>query len=98
MNHDIGDTRALVTSGRCALVIDWGDIGPLSIDPATSQVKDLMGAVDHARLDGVLDWATGKLVDCTPELCPHAIDGINYAPFAAFGGWSGAINAAADPR
>ena len=26
MNQDIGDTRALVTSGRCALVIDWGDI------------------------------------------------------------------------
>jgi multiple sugar transport system substrate-binding protein len=34
----------------------------------------------------------GTLVDCTPEICPHAIDGINHAPFAAFGGWSGAIN------
>ena len=45
LNHDIGDTRALVTSGRCALVIDWGDIGPLSIDPTTSKVKDLVGAV-----------------------------------------------------
>ena len=46
----------------------------------------------------VLDWETGELVDCTPELCPHAIDGVNHAPFAAFGGWSGAINAPSDPK
>jgi multiple sugar transport system substrate-binding protein len=98
MNHDIGDTRALVTSGRCALVIDWGDIGPLSIDPETSQVNDLIGAVILPGSTRVLDWETGKLVDCTPELCPHAIDGVNHAPFAAFGGWSGAINAASDPK
>jgi multiple sugar transport system substrate-binding protein len=98
MNQDIGDTRALVTSGRCALVIDWGDIGPLSIDPATSKVKDLMGAVVLPGSTRVLDWETGELVDCTPELCPHAIDGVNHAPFAAFGGWSGAINAQSDPQ
>jgi multiple sugar transport system substrate-binding protein len=46
----------------------------------------------------VLDWETGKLVDCSPELCPHAIDGVNHAPFDAFGGWSGAINANSDPK
>jgi len=98
MNHDIGDTRALVTSGRCALVIDWGDIGPLSIDPATSTVNDLMGAVILPGSTEVLDWETGELVACTPEICPHAIDGVNHAPFAAFGGWSGAVNAASDPK
>jgi multiple sugar transport system substrate-binding protein len=98
MNHDIGDTRALVTSGRCALVIDWGDIGPLSIDPETSQVQDLMGAAILPGSTRVLDWETGELVDCTPDLCPHAIDGINHAPFAAFGGWSGAISAQSDPQ
>jgi multiple sugar transport system substrate-binding protein len=98
LNHDIGDTRALVTSGRCALVIDWGDIGPLSIDPATSKVKDLVGAVIMPGSTRVLDWETGKLVDCTPEICPYAIDGVNHAPFAAFGGWSGAINANSDPK
>jgi multiple sugar transport system substrate-binding protein len=98
MNQDIGDTRALVTSGRCALVIDWGDIGPLSIDPATSKVKDLIGAVVLPGSTQVLDWESGELVDCTPELCPHAIDGVNHAPFAAFGGWSGAINAQSDPK
>jgi multiple sugar transport system substrate-binding protein len=37
-------------------------------------------------------------VPVTPESAPHAIDGINYAPFAAFGGWAGAINAKSDPK
>lgn len=97
LNHDIGDTRALVTSGRCALMIDWGDIGPLSIDENTSNIKDKVGAVIMPGTTRVLDWESGKLVDCTPEICPHAIDGVNHAPFAAFGGWSGAINANADP-
>jgi multiple sugar transport system substrate-binding protein len=98
LNHDIGDTRALVTSGRCAVMIDWGDIGPLSIDPTTSKIKDKVGAVILPGSTRVLDWASGKLVDCTPTLCPHAIDGVNHAPFAAFGGWSGAINANSDPK
>ncbi|MEM7024224.1 MAG: extracellular solute-binding protein [Pseudomonadota bacterium] len=98
LNHDIGDTRALVTSGRCAVMIDWGDIGPLSIDPETSQIKDLVGAVILPGSTRVLDRETGKLDDCTSETCPHAIDGVNHAPFAAFGGWSGAINANSDPE
>lgn len=98
LNHDIGDTRALVTSGRCALMLDWGDIGPLSIDEKTSKIKDLVGASILPGSTKVLDWDTGKLVPCTAERCPHAIDGVNHAPFAAFGGWSGAINAKADPK
>ncbi|MFO1067424.1 MAG: extracellular solute-binding protein [Geminicoccaceae bacterium] len=98
LNQDIGDTRALVTSGRCALMIDWGDIGPLSIDPNTSKIKDKVGAVIMPGTTRVLDWKTGKLVDCTADICPYAIDGVNHAPFAAFGGWTGAINANADPK
>ncbi|MEM9439930.1 MAG: extracellular solute-binding protein [Pseudomonadota bacterium] len=98
LNHDIGDTRALVTSGRCAVMIDWGDIGPLSIDEETSKIKDLVGAVPLPGSTRVLDWNSGELVDCSDETCPHAIDGVNHAPFAAFGGWSGAINTNADPK
>ena len=96
LNHDIGDTRALVQAGRCALTIDWGDIGPLSIDPSGEAIRDKVRAVIMPGTSRVLDWETGELVDCTPEICPHAIDGINHAPFAAFGGWSGAVNAASD--
>jgi multiple sugar transport system substrate-binding protein len=98
LNDDSGETRAAMMSGRCALVIDWGDIGPLSIDESTSKVKGKVGAVMSPGATQVLDRQTGELVDCTPELCPYAVDGVNHAPFAAFGGWSGAINANADPK
>jgi len=46
----------------------------------------------------VLDRATGKLVPCDAKTCPYAIDGVNHAPYAAFGGWSGGINAKAKPK
>jgi multiple sugar transport system substrate-binding protein len=92
LNLDVGDTRGLFSSGRCALSIDWGDIGPLSIDPQTSKVKDLVGAVILPGSRRVLDRSTGNLVNCTAQLCPHAINGVNRAPYAAFGGWSGGIN------
>jgi len=45
INLDVGDTRGLFTSGRCALTLDWGDIGTLAIDPKTSKVADKVGAV-----------------------------------------------------
>jgi multiple sugar transport system substrate-binding protein len=93
INLDVGDTRGLFTSGRCALSVDWGDIGTLALDPATSKVQNKVGAVILPGSSQVLDRATGELVDCDPERCPHAVDGINHAPFSAFGGWSGAVNA-----
>ena len=97
INLDVGDTRSLFTSGRCALTLDWGDIGTLAIDPENSQVVDKVGAVILPGSTRVLDRESGELVDCDAERCPHAIDGVNHAPFAAFGGWSGAVAAAADP-
>jgi multiple sugar transport system substrate-binding protein len=96
LNLDVGGTRGLFTSGRCALSVDWGDIGTLAIDPETSTVQDKVGAVILPGTPRVLDRDTGRLVDCSPETCPHAIDGVNHAPYAAFGGWSGGINAAAE--
>jgi multiple sugar transport system substrate-binding protein len=95
-NLGVGDTRGLFTTGRCALSMDWGDIGTLALDPATSTVQDKVGAVITPGWKEVLDRGTGKLVACDATTCPKAIDGVNYAPFASFGGWSGAINAAAD--
>jgi multiple sugar transport system substrate-binding protein len=95
LNLDVGDTRGLFTSGRCALSIDWGDIGTLAIDPKTSTVQDKVGSVTLPGSRRVLDRATGQLVDCNATTCPHAVNGINHAPFAAYGGWSGAINASA---
>jgi multiple sugar transport system substrate-binding protein len=99
LNLDVGDTRSLFVSGRCALSIDWGDIGSLAVDPQQSVVQDKVGAVMLPGSDQVLDRETGELVPCDEQTCPHADDqGVNHAPFSAFGGWSGAINAAAPDR
>jgi multiple sugar transport system substrate-binding protein len=96
INLDVGDTRGLFTTGRCMLTLDWGDIGTLAIDTNTSKVIDKVGSIMLPGSRQVLDRDSGKLVDCNAETCPHAIDGVNRAPFAAFGGWSGGINKAAD--
>ncbi|MGZ9225971.1 MAG: ABC transporter substrate-binding protein, partial [Anaerolineales bacterium] len=89
-------SRGLFLAGRCALSIDWGDIGPLAIDPANSKVIDKTGAIITPGSSEVLDRATGELVPCDATTCPHAVDGVNYAPYASFGGWAGAVSAAAD--
>ena len=99
INLDVGDTRNLFTSGKCALSIDWGDIGPLATDKDKSKVIDKVGAVILPGSKKVLDRASGKLVDCTKDSCPNAdASGVNHAPFAAFGGWSGGINAKAKDK
>ncbi|TIP14978.1 ABC transporter substrate-binding protein [Mesorhizobium sp.] len=98
LNLDVSDTRPLFASGRCALNLDWGDVGTISIDPAQSKVMGKWGAAIMPGSREVLNWDTGKLEACTADNCPHAIDGVNHAPFAAFGGWGGGINAAADPK
>jgi multiple sugar transport system substrate-binding protein len=91
LNLNVGDTRGLWTQGRCALSIDWGDIGPLAV-ASDSKVPDKTGAAILPGSKSVLDRATGKLVPCDATTCPNAINGVNHAPYAAFGGWSGAIN------
>ena len=98
LNEDVGATRGNFVTGRCALSMDWGDIGTLAIDPAQSKVQDKVGAVILPGSKNVLDRATGKLVACDATTCPNAIDGINHAPFASFGGWSGAVNAKVDQK
>jgi multiple sugar transport system substrate-binding protein len=90
LNMDVGGSRGLFTTGRCALTMDWGDIGTLT--PGT-YAQDKTGSTITPGWKQVLDRATGKLVACDATTCPNAIDGVNYAPFASFGGWSGAINA-----
>src|SRR5467141_3122175 len=95
LNNDVGDSRGLFVTGRCALSLDWGDIGPLAVDKSQSTVQDKVGAVILPGSKKVLDRATGQLTDCNATLCPYATNGVNHSPFAAFGGWSGAINKSA---
>jgi multiple sugar transport system substrate-binding protein len=94
LNNDVGDSRGFFVGGRCALSIDWGDIGPLAVDKSQSVVQDKVGAVILPGSTRVLDRSSGTLVNCDSKTCPYAINGVNHSPFAAFGGWSGAINKA----
>jgi len=97
LNFDLAQAHGLFMGGRCALILDWGDTGTLAIAP-NSQVKDRVGAVILPGTKKVLDRATGKLIPCNKVTCPFALNGVNHAPYAAFGGWVGAINKAASPR
>ncbi len=98
INMDVGETRTLFVAGRCALALDWGDIGPLAIDPSQSKVNDKVGAILLPGSTRVLNWETGKLVNCNATTCPYAVNGVNHAPYAAFGGWSGGINASGSDK
>ncbi|MCG6884354.1 MAG: extracellular solute-binding protein [Silicimonas sp.] len=96
LNMDIGDTRAVFKDGRCGLLIEWGDPGPLQLDDDATKVKGLIYAIAAVGSREVLNRETGELEPVTADNAPYAVDGINYAPFAAFGGWAGAVNANAD--
>ena len=96
LNMDIGDTRALFKAGRCGLIVEWGDPGTLQLDDDASAIKGKMFAISAVGSTEVLDRETGELVPVSADNAPHAVDGINYSPFAAFGGWAGAINKNAD--
>jgi len=98
LNFDISDSRNMFLSGRCALILDWGDTGTLVIDPKQSHVIGKVGVAMTPGSTQVYDRSTRKMEKCTPKLCPYAVDGVNHAPYAAFGGWSGAVNAASKPR
>ncbi len=98
LNEDVGASRGLFTSGRCALSLDWGDIGVLAVDKTTSKItSDQVGSIITPGTNMVLDRTSGKLVACDSTTCPDATNGVNHAPFAAYGGWSGAINNSAKP-
>ena len=58
LNMDVSDTRPLFVSGKCALNLDWGDVGVLAIDPEDLEGdrQDRLGA--HPGLEG-----SGELVD-----------------------------------
>ena len=98
LNLDVADTRVMFVAGRCALSMDWGDIGSMSVDPTMSKVVGEVGSTMLPGSKEVVDRATGKFVACNADTCPYAVDGLNRAPYAAFGGWGGGINAKADPK
>lgn len=96
LNHSMDDTRALFIAGRCALTMDHGNMGTLTIAPQ-SQVVDQVATTILPGSRQVLDRKTGELVDCNKFTCPFQIDGVNHAPYAALIGWTAGINASSSP-
>jgi multiple sugar transport system substrate-binding protein len=90
INYDVADTRILFPAGSAVLNIDWGDVGTISIDEAASEIKGLVGFSMLPGGDQYWDYEAGEWV--TPE------DGVNRAPFIAFGGWIISVAADSDVR
>ena len=61
-------SRGLFTTGRCALSMDWGDIGTLT--PGT-YAQDKTGATITPGWKEVLDRSSGKLVPCDATDLPQ---------------------------
>jgi len=86
INYDVADTRIRFPAGGSVLNIDWGDIGTISVDPAQSAVKGKVGFSVLPGGEQYWDYQAGQWI--TPA------EGVNHAPFIAFGGWI--IGVAAD--
>ncbi len=87
INMDNGEVRSVYAAGEAALAIDWGDVGVISDTDPGSTVK---GKVGYSILPGTTkawDYVKKSWVDF-PE--------VNHAPYLAFGGWIGAIDAKSD--
>ncbi|EAW36616.1 ABC transporter substrate-binding protein [Lyngbya sp. PCC 8106] len=91
------EIRSLFLSGRCALTIDWGNLGTLAMK-SNSPIKNQFGTAILPGSPKVLDRETGQLVTCNQSICPYSEEGINYAPYAAFGGWVGTVNGALEGK
>jgi multiple sugar transport system substrate-binding protein len=86
INFDVANVRAVFPAGQTVFGLDWGDVGPITVDPNSSVIQGLAGFGPHPGGDQYWDRATGEWV--TPE------SGVNRAPFIAYGGW--VISIAAD--
>jgi multiple sugar transport system substrate-binding protein len=85
INADVTNVRSVFPAGQSVFGLDWGDVGPITVDANASVVGGITGFGPHPGGDRYWDRATGEWV--TP-------DGVNRAPFIAFGGW--VISVAAD--
>lgn len=77
----IENAQAFV-GGLVALDIQWSDIGPMSVDPDMSVVQGNVGFDLSPGCTKTWDSNAGEWVEF-PD--------INYAPYAAFGGWQNLV-------
>lgn len=77
-SHSIVEARQAFMSGRAAMILDWGDTGPLANDPTQSRI---VGKVGYFVLPGSRDVWNGRAWRWERFERPHK------APFLAAGGW-----------
>mgnify|MGYP005846387833 CR=1 FL=1 len=87
INYDVADTRIHFPAGMSVLNIDWGDVGPISIDPTRSVVQGDVGFGVLPGGDRYWDYEQGVWVEEA-----------NTAPFIAFGGWIIGVAAGSDVK
>jgi len=83
INFDVVNVRAVFPAGQSVFGMDWGDVGPITIDPKASVIKGLAGFGVTPGAEKYWDRKAGKWVD--------AQGGVNYAPFIAYGGWVASV-------
>ncbi len=64
-------------------LLDWGDI---AVQVNGTRFAPYIGMAVMPGTTEIWDRAQQKLVPCDAQTCPYAIDGVNHAPYAAFGG------------
>lgn len=91
-----------MVEGTCAMTFMWGDMFRRS-KAGGSVLHDKLGIAPTPGSEVVLNRNTGELEPCTKETCPYGkyyddIGFVNSAPYAANGGWGGAISANTSPE
>jgi multiple sugar transport system substrate-binding protein len=77
-SYSIADARQAFLRGQTAMILDWGDTGPLANDPTQSHI---VGQVGYIMLPGTRDVWNGRVWQWEHVETPYK------APFLAFGGW-----------
>ncbi len=94
--QDVLWLREQYNTGRCAMIVEWGDMFFQPHSDGTPAVRDNTKHMVFPGSPEVWERGAGGLTPCTPELCPHGrTEGdtlINDAPFAANGGWGLAMD------
>mmetsp|Transcript_12246 Transcript_12246/g.20084 ORF Transcript_12246/g.20084 Transcript_12246/m.20084 type:complete len:621 (-) Transcript_12246:121-1983(-) len=94
---------ANLNNGECMLTYFWGDQMKLSGQDSYLKQNGQLGVGRTPGSTKVLDRETGRLVDCTAELCQYGeyyqdIGWVNYSPYIANGGHGLAISANTTPE
>ncbi len=89
LNFGFIENAQSFVGGISAMDIQWSDIGPMSLDPSISVVAGQVGFAPSPGCTETFDARTGEWVEF-PD--------VNYAPYAAFGGWQNVVPTNAEAK